>query len=195
MLTLHSYIAFPTCQILYFRIYNYRDMNFIDIVLSVPILWGLYKGFVKGLIIEAAGFLALSLGVWGGMNFSVYLSSEIQSAFEWNSEYLPVISFTILFLGVVILIFFVAKMLSKFAKKLALGGVDKLLGGVLGGLKFALILSVFIFIIDAVEKSYPLFSFTAKKESLLYAPIGMIAPIIIPALGGVDIPNETRPNH
>jgi membrane protein required for colicin V production len=157
-------------------------MNYIDIILSVPILWGIYKGFVKGLIIEAAGFLALALGVWGGMNFSVFLSLKIKSAFNWDSEYLSIISFAILFLGVVISIFLMANLLSKLAKKLALGGMDKLLGASLGGLKFALILSVFIFIIDAVEKSYPKISFKAKEQSVLYKHVGKIAPLIIPSL-------------
>ena len=164
-------------------------MNYIDIILSVPILWGMYKGFVKGLIIEAAGFLALALGVWGGMNFSVFLSSQIKSAFDWDSEYLSIISFAILFLGVVISIFLMANLLSKLAKKLALGGVDKLLGSALGALKFALILSVLIFIIDAVEKSYPQLSFSAQKQSLLYKPVGKIAPFIIPSLQSLEMGN------
>jgi membrane protein required for colicin V production len=166
-------------------------MNYIDIILIVPILWGIYKGFIKGLIIEAAGFVALALGVWGGMNFSVFLSSKIKSVFNWDSEYLPIISFAILFLGVIISIFLIASLLSKIAKKLALGGIDKLLGSLLGGLKFALILSVIIFIINAIEKSYPQISFTAKEQSLLYKPLGKIAPLIIPSLQSLSMENST----
>jgi membrane protein required for colicin V production len=157
-------------------------MNYVDIVLSIPILWGIYKGFVKGLIIEAAGLVALSLGIWAGVNFSNFLASEIQAQFDWTSEYLPIISFSILFLGLIILIFLIAKFLSKIAKKLALGGIDKILGAIVGGLKFALILSVFIFIIDAVEKSYPQISFKLKEQSVLYKPVGKIAYLIIPSL-------------
>ena len=36
--------------------------------------------------------------------------------------------------------------------------------------------------IDAVEESYPMISFTTKEESLLYRPVGKIAPTLIPAL-------------
>ena len=36
--------------------------------------------------------------------------------------------------------------------------------------------------IDAVQESYPMISFKTKEESLLYKPVGLIAPTLIPAL-------------
>jgi len=157
-------------------------MNYIDIALCIPLLWGFYKGFVRGLIIEAASLIALSLGIWGGLHFSDFCAAKIKDAFNWHSPYLPIISFAIVFLGIIISIFLLAKLLSTLSKKLALGGLDKILGAVFGALKFALILSVIIFVIDSLEKSYPVISFEAKNKSMLYKPIGKIAPLIIPAL-------------
>ena len=45
-------------------------MNYIDIFLLVPLLWGAFKGFKKGLIIEVVSLIALGLGIWGGVHFS-----------------------------------------------------------------------------------------------------------------------------
>ena len=68
------------------------------------------------------------------------------------------------------------------ADSMALSAINKIGGAVFGALKFALIMSVVIFMIDAVEESYPMISFKTKEESLLYRPVGKIAPTLIPAL-------------
>jgi membrane protein required for colicin V production len=158
-------------------------MNYIDISLCIPLVWVLYKGFTKGLIVEAATFVAFGLGVWGAMHFANLITTKIHEIFNWNSPYLSIVSFAITFLGIVICIYFVAKLIQKAAEGMALGPINKIGGAIFGVLKFGLLMSIVIFIIDATEKSYPVFSFDAKKESLLYKPVGMIAPMLIPGLG------------
>lgn len=157
-------------------------MNYIDIILCTPIVWGLYKGFTKGLIVEAATFIAFGLGVWGGIRFSDFIAAKIKEWFSWDSPYLPVVSFAITFLGIVILIYFIAKLIQRLAEGMALGAFNKIGGALFGALKFAMVMSVVIFVIDALEESYPMVSFKTKEESLLYKPVGKIAPTLIPTL-------------
>jgi membrane protein required for colicin V production len=157
-------------------------MNYIDIILCVPIVWGLYKGFTKGLIVEAATFVAFGLGVWGGIRLSDFVAGKIKDNFSWDSPYLPVVSFAITFLGIVILIYFIAKLIQRMAEGMALGPINKIGGAIFGALKFAMVMSVVIFVIDALEESYSMISFKTKEESLLYKPVGKIAPMLIPAL-------------
>ena len=157
-------------------------MNYLDIVLCVPLLWGLYKGFTKGLIIEVASIVALGVAIWGGIKFSDFLTGYIHENLEWNTKYLPVISFAILFLGTLFLVYGIAKLLERIVKAVSLGFVNKLAGGVFGILKFGLIFSVLIFILNAIEKNVQFIPDKAKQESLLYEPVGKIAPVIIPGL-------------
>ena len=157
-------------------------MNYIDILLCIPLIWGLYKGFAKGLIVEAATIVAFGLGIWGGIHFSDFLAKKMTEWFDWHSKYLPIFSFAITFLGIIILIYFIAKLIQRFAEGLAMGAINKIGGAIFGALKFALLMSVVIFIIDAMQKSYPMISFKTKEESLLYKPIGKIAPTLIPSL-------------
>jgi len=157
-------------------------MNYIDILLCIPLVWGLYKGFMKGLIIEAATLVAFSLGVWGGITFSDYIAQKIKDGFGWDSPYLPIVSFALTFLAIIIIVYFIAKMIQKAVDGMALSALNKIGGAVFGALKFALMMSVVIFMIDAVEESYPMISFKTKEESLLYRPVGKIAPTLIPAL-------------
>jgi len=157
-------------------------MNYIDILLCIPIVWGLYKGFTKGLIIEAATLVAFSLGVWGGITFSDYVAEKIANGFDWHSPYLPIVSFALTFLIIIAFVFLVARMIQKMVEGVALSAVNKIGGAIFGALKFALIMSVVIFMIDAIEESYPMVSFKTKEESLLYRPVGKIAPALIPTL-------------
>lgn len=157
-------------------------MNFIDILICIPLVWGLYKGFTKGLILEAASFIAFGCGVWGGIYFSNSVEQKIIGWSHWHSPYLPIISFAITFLGIVMFIYFFAKIVQRILEGMALGAINKIGGALFGSLKYALVLSVLIFVIDAVEKSYPVISFKAKEGSVLYKPVGKIASFLIPAL-------------
>jgi len=174
-------------------------MNYIDILLCIPIVWGLYKGFTKGLVIEAATLVAFSLGVWGGIKFSDYVAQKISAWFNWTSPYLPIVSFAFTFLIIIAFVFLVAKMIQKMVEGVALSAVNKIGGAVFGALKFALMMSVVIFMIDAVEESFPMISFKTKEKSLLYRPVGKIAPTLIPALNKSKVaammPKEAFPLH
>jgi membrane protein required for colicin V production len=145
-------------------------------------VWGLYKGFTKGLIVEAATFVAFGLGVWGGIHFSDMIAIKLKENLNWDSPYFPIISFALTFLLIVILIYFIAKLIQRMVEGMALSAINKIGGALFGALKFAMVMSVVIFVIDALEESYPMISFKTKEESLLYKPVGKIAPTLIPSL-------------
>jgi len=67
-------------------------MNYLDLFFLIPILWGAYKGFSKGLIITIASLLALVIGVWGGLKFSNFTSGYLVDWFNISGDYLPIIS-------------------------------------------------------------------------------------------------------
>jgi len=157
-------------------------MNYLDIIICIPLVWGLYKGFTKGLIIETATIIAFALGVWGGIKFSDYIANKFTEWFDWHSPYLPILSFALTFILIIASVFLIAKLVQRMVEGMALSAINKIAGSIVGALKFAMIMSVLIFVMDAIEQSYPLISFKAKEESLLYKPVGKIAPTLIPAL-------------
>ncbi|MCC7301762.1 MAG: CvpA family protein [Bacteroidia bacterium] len=162
-------------------------MNYLDILFVVPLLWGLYKGITRGLIVEAATLAAFFLAVWVAIHFCDWLTGLLSAKFGAVTEYLPLIAFAVLFLGVLVLVFFVAKMAERTAKSGGLSVINKLFGAVFGMLKFALIISLFIFIFEAVERSYPMINLETKQGSLLYEPISKVAPAVIPGLKETEI--------
>lgn len=162
-------------------------MNYLDIIFVIPLLWGLYKGVTRGLVVEAATLAAFFLAVWVAVHFCDWLSGIFHEKFGSTTEYLPLIAFAVLFLGVLVLVFFVAKLAERTVKAGGLSVINKLLGGLFGILKFSLILSLVIFIFEAVEKSYPMIRSDTKSGSLLYDPIAKVAPAVIPGLKGAEI--------
>lgn len=165
-------------------------MNYIDIILCIPLIWGFYRGFKRGFIIEVASLFAFWIGIYAGVKFSNFLTAHLKTLFGWTSPYLPLVSFAFLFLGVLIIVYLLAKLIEGFANAIALGIINKLLGAVAGVLKFALIMSILLFLLDSVERRIQFVPIKTKKESLLYQPVAKVAPFVLPRLrGNIEIEN------
>jgi len=158
-------------------------MNYLDIILAIPLLWAIYRGFTKGFIIEVTSLIALFLGVYGAIHFSYYISDLL----KLNSAYSTLISFAVTFLIIVIVVFFFAKMLEKSINLLALGFLNKLAGAFFSLLKIAFILSVLLIFINKINSKTSIISEDARKGSFLYPAVSAFAPMIIPKLNFEEI--------
>lgn len=165
----------------------FSGMNFFDLLILIPVLWGFWRGFTKGIIMEAATLAAFFLGVWGGIHLSDKLAALIRGWMDSQSEYIPLIAFALVFVGILMAVYGVAKLVDRVAEGAALSSVNKIAGGLFGALKFVLVLSVLFFVLDAVQKSVPLLPPQIKEGSLLYAPVARVAPIVIPGLRDSDL--------
>ncbi len=162
-------------------------MNFIDILIIIPVLWGFWRGFMKGVVMEVGTLAAFFLGVWGGMKFSDLIAGWISDWFDSQSPYIPLIAFALIFVGILMLVFGVAKLIEKLMEKASIGIINKIAGAAFGGFKFVLILSVIFFVIDAIEKSINIIPAGMKNNSLLYRPVATVAPKVIPGLQDSDL--------
>ncbi len=166
-------------------------MNAIDIVILIPVLWGFWRGFMKGAIMEAATLIAFFLGVWGGMHLSHGMADLIHKWTDSTSPYIPLISFALVFVGILAAVFGVAKLVEKMIEKMALSFINKLLGGCIGTIKFLMILSVLFFVTDRLEKNIEIIPVKMKDNSLLYRPVAKVAPMIIPGLASSNFGKDT----
>lgn len=162
-------------------------MNYFDLVFIIPLLWGAYKGFTKGLIVSVASLFALLLGIYGAIQLSDYTGHYVKEFFDVKADYLPLIAFAITFIGIVIGIHFVAKLINKLVDAIALGWLNTIAGILFGILKTAFILSIVVFFLEQIDSKDKLITKEFKKESLLYEPIKLMAPTIFPSLKNVHI--------
>ncbi len=157
-------------------------MNYFDLIFVIPLLWGGYKGFSKGLIVSVASLVALLLGIYGAIRFSGFVGGYVNSTVNIQESYLPLIAFAITFVGIVVGIHFIAKLLSKLVEAIALGWLNTIAGILFGLLKAAFIISIFIFIFDKIDSNNNFISNDLKENSILYGPIKTLAPSIFPSL-------------
>ena len=68
-------------------------MNSLDYILFIPLLYGFYRGFTKGLIIELASLLALTLGIYGALHFSSFTFEFLSHYVEIKTVYLQLASY------------------------------------------------------------------------------------------------------
>jgi len=157
-------------------------MNFIDILLIVPIVYFAYKGFKNGLIIEVFTLLALLVGIYAGIHFSEGTANLMKEHWGFTSEYLPIIAFTFTMLGVGAMVYFGGKFLEKVVDISGLSIANKL-----GGLGFAIlkalyILSIIIVMVESYDEKGEFMAQETKDASLLYMPVKKVSTTTIPYL-------------
>lgn len=157
-------------------------MGIIDIVLGALILFGLVRGFMKGLFVEVASLVALIAGVYGAIHFSNFAAEFLQTKTEWNEKTINIVAFAITFVIIVLAIGLAGKALTKLADFAALGIINKLAGGVFGALKIALILSVVLNVFNKLNNTITLLDDETKQNSTLYKPVKSLVPMIFPNL-------------
>lgn len=157
-------------------------MALIDIILGSLLLFGLIRGFMKGLFVEVASLVALVAGVYGAIHFSMFTAEFLSSKLEWDQKYIDIVAFAITFVIIVLVIALAGKALTKLANFAALGILNKLLGGVFGALKIGLILSILLIVFDNMNNTIPFADEKDLEDSILYNPVKGLAPMIFPSL-------------
>jgi membrane protein required for colicin V production len=161
-------------------------MNFIDIFLLIPIIYAAWKGFKHGLIIEIFTLLALIVGVYAGIHFSDMTAGFLRNSLNLTSNYVPVIAFTITFLGIGAMVYFLGKTIEKIIKVTQLTPLNKLAGVFFSVLKYVYILSTLLVLIESYDEKIGFFPPKVKESSLLYNPVLQLSKMSIPGI------NESR---
>jgi len=157
-------------------------MNYLDIILALPLLIGAWRGFKKGFIIEIFTLLALLVGLYAGIHFSDFMAGLLREHLGMTSEYVPIISFTLVFLGVGALVYFAGKMLETAISVVALTPLNKFAGLVFGTIKMLFFTSALLVILESYDQQGDLIPEDLKTGSLLYHPVKNVSLLTIPAL-------------
>lgn len=155
-------------------------MNTLDIIIAIPILWGLFKGFRRGFIVEISTLLALVLGVYGALTFGDLGADYIHRQFNTDPGISRVLGFALLFIVIVVAVYLLGKALEKLIQMVALGLVNKLFGMLFGGLKWALIVGSVLYVVSSIPLTNNWLGKDRQRDSYLYLPMLKILPAIYP---------------
>ncbi|HOZ29909.1 MAG TPA: CvpA family protein [Bacteroidales bacterium] len=152
----------------------------VDILIAVILLIFAYKGFKNGLIKELGSLIALIAGIFIAIRFSDLVGSLITKNSGFSSEYMPVISFTIIFLAVVILILVFSKILDRFVKVIKLQWLNKTAGVVFSILKTIIIIGGLLFSLSRFNERMNMFDPTSLQNTICYKPCVAVFEFIFP---------------
>lgn len=154
-------------------------MKTLDIILLIPLIFGAYLGYKKGLLLEIVSMLAFFLAIIGAFKL-VDFGQELLSPYFQNWEKaLPIISFIILFVAILLLVNMVGKITKKILDLTLLGGIDNFAGAVLGLLKWAFGLSLVLWLASSVDINIP---HEMQEDSYIYPTLASLAPVVFEAV-------------
>jgi len=163
-------------------------MNFLDVIIAVPLVYGAYKGFQRGFIFEIAMIIGLVLGLYLAFKMSSLFEGLVSKMVDASGSTLHYLTFFIVFVSVILIMVFLAKLLEGLLKIGNLNVFNKVSGALFGLLKFALVVSVVFSVFRPIDAHLGLLSAKTKTESYLYQPILHVAKYLFPAMK--DVQNE-----
>ena len=153
----------------------------IDIAFLLVMILAIFKGLSKGLIVGIFSLLAFIIGLAAALKLSAivaaYLSKNVLSATKW----LPVISFLLVFIVVILLVGLGARLIKKTIDFAMLGWLDRLSGMALYIIIYTIIFSVLLFFAEKILLLKP----NVIDSSVVYKYVSPWGPKVINNLGKI----------
>ncbi len=153
-------------------------MNVLDLFFILPLLYGAYRGYQKGLFIEIIGVVAFVIAIVIGFKFLGYGMNLIAPAIgeHMANRFLPYLSFTIIFFPTIFLINKMGWMLRRALRFTILGTIDGFAGAIVGVFTWLFGISTFLWLMTSIDIKIPE---KMVKESLTYPVVAKVAPTVI----------------
>ena len=167
-------------------------MGFIDVLIIILLLIGLYKGIKNGFFVEIASLVAFVIGVFIAIKFSYLVKDIIVNWVNWSPETVQITAFALTIVLVIAIIHLSAALFTKIADFAFLGWVNTLFGGIFGVLKSMLALGIFLTLVQKVNIDHVLISKEKQEASIFYRPLQNGVVYIFPIVSEwVDEAKET----
>ncbi|MCR4681003.1 MAG: CvpA family protein [Bacteroidales bacterium] len=149
-------------------------MNYIDILVLIPLCWFAFMGFRKGLIYELASIAALVLGAWISYRFADVVALWLPKMLLARQ-----IAFVLIFFIVLFLVHLAGKLMSQIVKLVIPGAIDRIFGLLFGIGKVLIVYSVLFYMLEMIDTRNIIIKKETKEASLTYKYIEPIIPHVL----------------
>ena len=153
----------------------------IDIIFAVILIIAVIKGLRKGLVVALFSIVAFIIGLAAAIKLSAVVAVYLQKNVAVSNQWLPVISFIIVFLVVVVLVNLGGKLVEKTFEMAFLGWANRLGGAIFYLLLYTIIFSVFLFYAEKIN----LVKQEMISNSVTYPYIKPWGPAVINTFGKI----------
>lgn len=160
-------------------------MSTADIVLLVILLFGAYRGYKQGFLMELFSLVGIVLGILGGFKLMGVALIYVDRFIDVDEAWLPYVAFGVVFLLILISVVLIGKSIKASIDDSFLGRVDETAGAALGIFKSAFIISVLIWLFTSLDLSLPE-NWTANSYILPF--INDLAPKVSSLVGSLIPP-------
>ena len=153
----------------------------LDIIVAVILIIAVVKGYRQGLIVALFSAVAFIIGLAAALKLSAVVADHLGKAVKVSDKWLPIISFAVVFLIVVLLVRLGARFIQKTVELAMLGWLNRLGGILLYAGLYILIFSILLFYADQLE----LIRAETKAGSVTYHYIQPWGPKLMDGLGKI----------
>jgi len=140
----------------------------LDLILVISLILALIKGYQRGLIIGVFSFLAIIIGLAAALKLSATVAGYIGKTTSVSEQWLPVISFAVVFLVAILLVRLGANAIEKTVEFAMLGWVNRLGGMLFYGAICILVFSVILFYAEQLSLITPDMSSRSASYSYVH---------------------------
>jgi len=151
----------------------------IDLVFVFLVVLALFRGWRRGFIVAIFSLVSLFIGLAAAIKLSVVVAGWLDHSFNIAAKWLPLLSFLIVFLLVVLLVRMGAKVIESTVDWAMLGWLNKLGGIVFYLLIYIIVFSVLLFYAQKLNLIKP----ATLSNSTTYSFIQPWGPTAINGLG------------
>lgn len=156
--------------------------SYIDLILLVPLGLAAWRGWKNGFVMELISSMSLFVGIYAAVRLSDWMSVFLRERLEVKAENLAIISFIVVLVLVMVVLFFLGKMITRVIK--AGGGEfwNKIGGSFFSLVKSLLFLSLFFILFHKLNSRTHILSEAQQEKSILYKPVMNFSLFILPTI-------------
>lgn len=157
-------------------------MGIPDIILLLCFIPAIVRGITKGFVLQLISLISIFIGAWLAVKFSSLVSTWLLSYVQIDPKIMKIVSFAIIVVLAILLLYWVGELLTKVIKVATLGWLNRLLGLVFSVIKVALILGLIIILFDGINEKWHLLKPEVLDEAVIYNALKDFGQSVLPFL-------------
>lgn len=153
----------------------------LDLIYAVIIILAVLQGYRRGLVVGLFSLVAVIIGLAAAMKLSIVAGKYIGKVIKISDEWLPIISFAIVFLLILLLIRLGARAIEKTVELAMLGWLNKIGGILLYVAIYTIVFSVLLFYAEQMKLVQP----EMINKSVTYSFVQPWGPKAINGFGAI----------